>query len=378
MPTNSIFWKNGPVVQLDSKEEIKPNESIKKLHELKHPLQFKTCDITDNKIIIQIHNLLLNNYVEDKDSSFRLNYSIDFLKWVLTPPGYNKDFYVGIENVISGELVGFISGIPFKCFFQKEKNKMLEINFLCINKELRGLNLAPELIKEITRRGNNYNIVNAIYTGGKRIHLPLAETNYYHRLINIKKLMEVGFTSLKNRWTMKMTLKYYNIDETKLSKKIRLLTEKDINQIQNLFSDFYKKYEIYPCFNEEEISHWLLPKHEIIYTYVFENDNHIITDFISFFLINTSVLNNSRHKNLKIAYGFYYINTKLTINEIVNQAVILSKKLGCDVFNCLDILENKTFFDDLRFVKGTGILYYFLYNIKYSTIEPSKIGLILH
>lgn len=34
-----------------------------------------------------MYKLLTKNYVEDDDNMFRFDYSIDFLRWALTPPG---------------------------------------------------------------------------------------------------------------------------------------------------------------------------------------------------------------------------------------------------------------------------------------------------
>lgn len=86
---------------------------------------------------------------------FRFDYSKEFLKWALTPPGYYKDWIIGVKVKKSKRLVGFITGIPVHLNLDNSsKVKMTEINFLCVNKKLRSNRLAPVLIKEITRRVN--------------------------------------------------------------------------------------------------------------------------------------------------------------------------------------------------------------------------------
>ena len=74
--------------------------------------------------------------------------------------------------------------------------KMAEINFLCVHKSLRAKRLATVLIKEVTRRVNLHDIWQAVYTAGVLIPLPISKTTYYHRSLNPKKLVEVGFSSL--------------------------------------------------------------------------------------------------------------------------------------------------------------------------------------
>jgi glycylpeptide N-tetradecanoyltransferase len=42
----------------------------------------------------------------------RFNYSPAFLQWALQPPGYERDWHVGVRVKGSNKLVAFISGIP--------------------------------------------------------------------------------------------------------------------------------------------------------------------------------------------------------------------------------------------------------------------------
>ena len=84
---------------------------------------------------------------------------------------------------------------------------MAEINYLCVHKKLRTKRLAPVLIKEITRRVNLTGIWQAIYTAGVVIPKPVTTASYYHRSLNPKKLVEVGFSSLPSGVPMARYLK---------------------------------------------------------------------------------------------------------------------------------------------------------------------------
>ena len=46
----------------------------------------------------KVYDLLVANYVEDDDNMFRFDYSIDFLRWALNPPGYFKDWIIGVKG----------------------------------------------------------------------------------------------------------------------------------------------------------------------------------------------------------------------------------------------------------------------------------------
>lgn len=85
--------------------------------------------------------------------------------------------------------------------------KMAEINFLCVHKNLRAKRMAPVLIKEITRRVNEKNIWQAVYTAGITIPTPCSNATYWHRGLNPKKLVEVGFSSLPPGTPMSRYLK---------------------------------------------------------------------------------------------------------------------------------------------------------------------------
>ena len=105
---------------------------------------------------------------------------------------------------------------------------MTEINFLCVHKKLRSKRVAPSLISEVTRRINREGIFQAAYTAGAHLPRPITAcqcvggtggggggapqltTNsvpfplrYYHRPLDPKKLIEIGFSALKRNERMK-------------------------------------------------------------------------------------------------------------------------------------------------------------------------------
>ena len=45
-----------------------------------------------------MYKLLKNHYVEDSHGEFRFDYSIDFLKWALNPPGFVPEWIVGVRD----------------------------------------------------------------------------------------------------------------------------------------------------------------------------------------------------------------------------------------------------------------------------------------
>jgi glycylpeptide N-tetradecanoyltransferase len=126
------------------------------------------------------------------------------------------------------KLLAFITAIPVKirvfdkyglspaltdCYCFSRVLQMAEVNFLCVHKKLRAHRLAPVLISEVTRRVNVTNIWQAVYTAGKVLPKPIASCKYWHRNLNPKKLIDVGFSHLPQRATMAMTIKLYKLPE---------------------------------------------------------------------------------------------------------------------------------------------------------------------
>lgn len=80
----------------------------------KLPDGFEWCslDLTNEEELNHVHDLLHEHYVEDRDSTFRFNYTKEFIKWALLKPNYNKDWHVGIRSINTGKVLGMITGTP--------------------------------------------------------------------------------------------------------------------------------------------------------------------------------------------------------------------------------------------------------------------------
>ena len=199
--TNSYtFWSTQPVPKFD--EAITTNECIKSNVEiiqeakaepytLPDGFKWDTLDLNNSTDLVELYALLNENYIEDKDSLFRFDYQLDFLKWSLQPPGWKREWHIGVRVVKSGRLVGFISAIPSTLRAHDEILRVVEVNFLCVHKKLRNKRVAPVLIRELIRVVSLNRIFQAVYTTGVILPKPVAVCRYYHRPINPKKLIEV-------------------------------------------------------------------------------------------------------------------------------------------------------------------------------------------
>ncbi len=188
-------------------EPNKPKEELRQTpYNMPPGFEWVELNLLEEKDLAAVYELLRDNYVEDDSCKFRFDYSKEFLLWALMPPGYHPEFHLGVISAKSKKLVAFISATPADIRVYSTTIPMAEINFLCIHKKLRSKRLAPVLIKEITRRVNHINVFQAVYTAGLVIPVPVSTCRYYHRTLEPKKLIEVGFSPMAPRMTMARTI----------------------------------------------------------------------------------------------------------------------------------------------------------------------------
>ncbi|XP_067147852.1 glycylpeptide N-tetradecanoyltransferase 2 isoform X2 [Apteryx mantelli] len=320
------FWDTQPVPKLNevitSHGAIEPDKDNIRLEPYSLPQGFMwdTLDLSNAEVLKELYTLLNENYVEDDDNMFRFDYSPEFLLWALRPPGWLPQWHCGVRVSSNKKLVGFISAIPANI----------------------------------------------------RIY-----DRYWHRSLNPRKLVEVKFSHLSRNMTLQRTMKLYRLPDATKTSGLRPMEQKDTKAVQELINTYLKQFNLAPVMDEEEVAHWFLPRDHIIDTFVVEGSNGILTDFLSFYTLPSTVMHHPVHKSLKAAYSFYNIHTETPLLDLMNDALIIAKLKGFDVFNALDLMENKTFLEKLKFGIGDGNLQYYLYNWRCPGMESEKVGLVL-
>lgn len=380
------FWDTQPVPSMSSEftQDSGPIDEVKKPEEVRdepYPLpaafSWCTCNVDDDEEAKEIYHLLTENYVEDDDSMFRFDYSVQFLRWALKPPGFLPQWHLGVRVKGTNKLVGFITGIPANIQVYDANVNMVEINFLCVHKKLRSKRLAPVLIKEITRRVNKENIWQAVYTAGVVLPRPVSECRYHHRSLNPKKLIDVGFSHLGPRMTMTRTIKLYKVPSETQIPGMREMQKKDVKRVHELVNNYLKKFPLHPEFTAPEIEHWMLPREGVVYAYVREGPGGVVTDVCSFYSLPSSILGNDKYDTLKAAYSYWNVATTVPLHDLMQDALICARNADFDVFNALNVMENDSFLKELKFGLGDGFLQYYFYNWRCPKISPEGIGLVL-
>ena len=112
-----------------------------------------------------------------------------------------------------------------------------------------------------------------------------------------------------------------------------------------------------------------------------QDANGKITDFFSFYCLESSVIQSQKYSAIRAAYLFYYASDtaftapddraalKTRLNALMADALILAKRHNFDVFNALSLMDNSLFLEQQKFGPGDGQLHYYLFNYKANPIH---------
>lgn len=177
---------------------------------------------------------------------------------------------------------------------------------------------------------------------------------------------------------MKRTMQLYQLPEQTKTPGFRMLQSNDSAECCKMLNNYLLKYSLSPQFTLDEFKHWFSNKTDIINCFVVEDpDSGKITGMVSFYTLASTVMHHQFHKRVNAAYLFYLVSTVTPLEQLMNDALISAKALNFDVFNALDLMENKEFLKNLKFGKGDGNLQYYLYNWRCPQMKPEETGLIL-
>lgn len=406
----SKFWNNQPVNKEEYSSFINGKITILKqdifANYLPENLSWMTLDITNDNTLNMVYQFLSDHYITDVNKMYRLDYSKEFIRWSWMSPDYNKELHLGViytnpnDNV--SILVGVVIGTPMNIKINNIDTKLVGINFLCIHNELRNKQLAPLIIKEITRRSVLLNMDIALYTVAKKVTKPFSKCRFSNIYLNIKKLEECvflpkGYTDGKLQSDLALALTVYTTPY-----KVRVMTIDDIDILYELLPSFMSKYKVYQTFTKCEIRHYFL--NNIVQTYIIEEMEHerviptCIFDIVkksifkkkpkiigmfSIYSLPSRLLfkNKNSHINFAHLYYYFYDNQYINMNDIMREACLYCKKSNYDIMSLLNIMDYK-YINSKRYIDNNNEdddynLYYYMYNYIINDIENDKLGVML-
>ena len=347
------YWIDQPIniSELDEIKIIKTDVSKKKNDILPDGFKFKTLGTA---YLDEIHGLISNHYVEDKQHLIRLVYSKDFLYWYLKyiPAG----FVVGL--VYKNKLVGMVAATFLDMIIYNIKMKVPYINFLCVQSKIRNLGLAPLLMDEIKARLCQINMSYALFTSMKLLTKPFSTSIDFVVPINYVKLKEVGF--------LLEDLPEYPRPE---SNPFHLMTGADMKSVVPKLNTFVEKFDIKPYFTEDSARHFLLSKKNIVYSFVKRNDKQTVTDFVTVYKNYLYCI--EKNKMISVAQLAFYYHETMDLTELITNLIDKLPGYGIDQL----IFRNLADGPKINITKFAMYdkLNYFFFNVAIKETDPTKI-----
>lgn len=364
------FWNTQPVTKLKeivmNDSAIKNNDNISTDQtQLIDGFEWDVIDINNKEILGEVSDFINKYYVQDLKNEFRLCYPPEYIEWLYKT---HNHIILAIRSSKNNIICGLICGKVMKMQVNKNKLDLVEINLLCVHPKLRNKRMTPILITEITRlfnlKGYNY----AMYNSNTYLPTPFATSKYFHRALNLEKLLETKFTRIDGKIPLHDIQKKLELPDNVTNNNFIEMEECHIEGTLNIYNKYMEKYNFHPIYTLDEFKYHFFGN-SYIKTFVMVN-NGIVTDFASYNVHQSKVLkNNKKYNYIQRASLYYYTCISETQYRLIKDLLILAKQNNVDVFDATDIMENWCVLRELGFEEGTGLSHYYLYNWK---IKPLK------
>jgi glycylpeptide N-tetradecanoyltransferase len=171
---------------------------------------------------------------------------------------------------------------------------------------------------------------------------PVSTCRYFHRALDWEKLFDVGFSPLPHGSTKQRQIIRYKLPEKTFTSGLRLIEPKDVDAVLDLLKRYLARMDMAQVFDKTEFEHWMCPsensKEQVVWSYVVEDPtSKKITDYFSFYNLESTVIGHKKHSVVKAAYLFYYATEaafdsdktllKPRLNALIKDALILAKKV---------------------------------------------------
>lgn len=344
--------------------------------------EFCDMDLANTDDINNVYDFLSKNYYLH-DDEFMLTYSVDQIRWIFSltdVTGDNRYFCFAYVIKNTKIIVGFILGVFVKFVINDEEKKMTEVSLLCAHNKLRKKNFAKIIVDEYVRRYSLCYYPEAIYIGSRLLpppHTQIGRSKYYHRPLSLPILLECEFTSYEPYRSKKEKIAALRLNAN--YKNLYELTLNDVSEACEMLMKYLKRFKLYPLYDTVHFINTFCNNNFVkCFVYKTKPDGPIL-DIISYYLLPLTKLSDNAPKAINTAYLFYYSNNNGYLTDMVRNLMIKLRNEQYHLFNALNIMENGTFLDELKFEDGTGEPYYFIYNYDTSKTKllPNQIGKII-
>lgn len=429
------FWKNKPVSVKRFQEDYKRRSFRSHLIVTADTLLENSSKEIDTSRIQLEYDLLLDpndyqrqqmlkfinaNYGDNK-SDLTLIYSKELFDSFIKPDNLCIVFYsIGNrkqDQINFEKMVGLIIAKRHDLFIRDYTDKItqeneygfkkydcIDVDFLCLVKQLRNLHVSSYMINVVTKEcmiQYNKSVACAVYTVNKRLKSDnFCKKSYFHRPINIENMLDSEMLSITGHEqytyedSLRLLKRVYNsfsypkdfFSNSNLQLKwFTTLKDFDTPNKDGLVDDLYNQlveysYKHYDIFEYKSKSDFIkILDNPIFLKFVTVDNNNNVSDFLCLFKLdtyNTKLKKLSRNGNFYSMFLKDYSNTRLSyLLEAITEHCY--KNDIYDVITVMNIFNAKSdMYNTFKLLKASADLYYYVYNIEVTSIFPHKNGLI--
>jgi len=273
------------------------------------------------------------------------------------------------------KIIGFIAGRPRALEIHGKGISAIDVNFLCLSPGLRSMHLAPYMIGVLTKESVvRLGISLATYTVSSPIGCPHFGTKkMIHRPVHIRSLVGGGFFDVD---IQEYERKYNTFRKVLEVKHLHKIDDPDFVAAleKQLLAYSRATYDAFDYKSVADLTEILASP--AFHSFAFYTDGRL-TDFLSFYRLDSQNITTERsYRN-----GYLYIAMLSDTRHSHVSALFDTVASHSLKYNLLDLL---TATDSLpiadlgsaRFIRGSGILNYYLFNMATLAVEPRRNGLV--
>ena len=380
------WWKGKPVHNLDEvvarSEKIESNLARRAPHvvseePMKIPgaMEWLIVDLGNDVEMEKIASFLRTYYGTEK---IKLECTIEFMRWTLGRQGV----LIALVTNVGKTICGVVGATIMNMMMYDKKERFGQPLFLCAHPIYRKKKLAGVLIDEMTRRLNLMGVSQGLFATKLCVPTPIAHIRIYYRPLNYKRLIDLKYLSSDSDKS-----EYFGIEID--STKYVPMKEENVGRVLELYGKWMDRFNVYNRYDEGEFRDLLLGP--IVRSYVLEDLNGKIVDFLSFYECNFVF----DGKVVKVAHMFLYSANGIMAGDVIDNVVKLAKGLGFDLLLVPDVMtlgdalltKEKAVDEDSEVeeyermyehqcTKTTDRMFVNLFNWKCPPVRPRQMGVI--
>ena len=122
------------------------------------------------------------------------------------------------------------------------------------------------------------------------IPTPISTCRYYHRTLNVPKLVDAKFTYVPRNMTIARMIRQFKVASTPALSRagLREMEERDVSAVAELYGRYMERFDMIPLLEEDEVRHQFLSgrgkgereasngrrQGQVVWTYVVEVSSH--------------------------------------------------------------------------------------------------------